>query len=375
MDLQKVRAEFPHTEDTIYMNHAALAPMSRPVVRAIKAYVEERHKSNIENFFDFQPVVNETLEFAGNMLSAPSSQIAFAPNTSYGLNMLALGLGWQQGDRIIVPGCEFPANVYPFMQLKSRGVQVDLVPHLEGVFSVEDVEALITPRTKLLSVSWVQFLSGYRIDLKELGALCKSRKILFCVDAIQGLGALEIDVEACQIDFLASGCHKWLMAMQGIGLVYAAQPLLEQLEPFAGWLHGPVDWERLIDYNLVFHNDARRFRLGTENAMGVAALNASLRMYLEAGPTACEVQILELVNALRQGLLNLGFEIYGQVDPGLGSGIVTVKHDRANELYDQLKERSIHLAVRNGMLRFAPTYYNTLEEVEQVLETLRALLS
>lgn len=374
MDLQQVRRAFPHTKELIYMNHAAVSPMSKPAMDAIHAFLQERHLTNIENYFDFLPVVDEARELAAKLLGTHHDQVAFVSNTSYGLNILAQGLTWNKGDRILIPGCEFPANVYPFMKLEEQGVKVDFITHKEGTFSLEDIEAAITPETRLLSISWVQFLSGFKADLKAIGDLCKSHDILFCVDAIQGLGALEIDVEACGIDFLASGGHKWLMAMQGIGLVYVAKPLLEQLSPFAGWLHGPIDWEHLIDYKLSFFDDARRFDLGTQNAVGIAALRAALSLYLEATPAWCEQQVLTNAGILRDGIKALGGTIYGDSPEHHHSGIVALKHKEANSLFESLKERRIHVAVRNGLLRIAPTYYNSAEEIDTVLDVLEKLL-
>lgn len=374
MNLTDIRSAFPHAENLVYMNHAAVAPLGRHVKNALAAFVEERHLTNIENFFDFQPTVEHTKALAASIMGTQASQIAYAPNTSYGLNYLVLGLDWQEGDRILVPACEFPANVFPFMHLQSKGVTVDFIPDKEGTFTLEDIERMIRPETRLLSISWVQFLSGFRADLESVGRLCRAHDLLFCVDAIQGLGALQIDVEACHIDFLASGCHKWVMATQGIGLVYVAQPLLDQLYPFAGWLHGPIDWDNLTEYRLTYHEDGRRFRLGTQNAMGIAALGAALGFYRQAGPAWCEARVLENASRLRTGLAALGFSVYGSVDPAHSSGIVTVRHPQAAVLFEAMKEARIHVAVRNGLLRFAPTFYNSEDEVAYVLDTCKKLL-
>lgn len=374
MKLEKVRAAYPHTKDLVYMNHAAVAPVGTHVKEAIDTFLAERHRTNIENFFDFQPKIEDTRGRIATMLGTEASQIAFAPNTSYGLNILALGLDWQPGDRILIPGCEFPANVFPFMFLERKGVHVDLIPDTEGTFTIEDIEQKIRPETRLLSISWVQFLSGFKVDLQEIGRLCKAHDILFCVDAIQAMGALEINVEACGIDFLASGCHKWMMATQGIGVVYAAQPLLDQLYPCAGWLHGPIDWEKLTEYNLAFHDDGRRFRLGTENAMGLAALGAALKFYQDAGPAWCEARVLSNARRLREGLDALGLRMYGSSDEKHASGIVAVAHPKADAFFEALRAEQIYIAVRNGLLRFAPTYYNSEDEVDRVLEVCKKLL-
>lgn len=366
-----IRQAFPHAEDMIYMNHAAVAPLSKPVKEAIEAYVGERHHTNIENYFDFQHIIDATLEQIGRLVGASSRNIAFVPNTSYGLNILAQGLDWQPGDRVVIPTCEFPANVYPFMNLSARGVAVDLVQDHEGVFTVEDIEKALTPRTRLVTISWVQFLSGFRADVEKISALCKARGILLCVDAIQGMGALKMDVEALGIDFLATGGHKWLMATQGIGFVYVAPALLDSLHPaMAGWLHGPIDWERLTDFELAFHEDARKFRLGTLNAIGIAALHASLALYFEAGADWCEARTLENAAFMKASLLRAGISCYGDIHSSNQSGIVTIRHQNADGLFAYLQNNKIYGAVRNGLLRFAPAFYNTRGEVETVVSAI-----
>lgn len=376
MTLAALRAHFPHTEHQTYLNHAAVSPMSRPVRDAIDAYVAERHGADpnapIENFDAFRPLMVETKERATGVLGTNPERIEFVPNTSTGLNVLARGLDWQEGNRIAVPDGTFPANVYPFLNLEEQGVEVDFVPTDEGVYTVDDVEQTLRPETRLLSVSWVHFLSGFRADLEALGALCKKHDVIFCVDAIQGLGALQIDVEAAGIDFLATGGHKWLMAAQGAGLLYCDETLQNRLRPPTGWLHGPVDWEHLDNYDLTFHDDARRFRTGTLNSVGIAALHAALGLYLDAGPAWCEERVLDLSTTLADELTARGFPRYGTDDPARVSGIATVTPDAPEALFDHLKEWGITGAVRNRKLRFAPTYYNDASDLDAVLDAIDA---
>ncbi|HMB92197.1 MAG TPA: aminotransferase class V-fold PLP-dependent enzyme [Rhodothermales bacterium] len=371
MTLDELRAHFPHIGQTIYLNHAATSPLSRPVMEAVEKYLKERHRTNIENYFDFAPVLAATRARIARLLGTEVARVEFMPNTSYGLNVLAMGLDWQAGDRVAVPGCEFPANVFPFLNLRQRGVETDFIPHHDGVITLDDIAATLQPTTRLLTVSWVQFLSGFRCDLEAIGHLCRERGVLFCVDAIQGLGALQLDVEACGIDFLACGGHKWLMATQGIGFLYLTEALQERITPMAGWLHGPVDWDNLNAYDLSFHPDATRFRLGTLNSVGIAALHAALGLYFEAGPAWCEAQVLARSRQVAEGLSDLGLKRYGSDDPTQASGIITVKHPNAEGVLAYLKERDITAAVRNQMLRFAPTYYNTPDEITQTLDVVR----
>lgn len=372
MRRSELRSNFPHTERTAYLNHAATGPLSRPVMQIVNQYLEQRHRTHIENYHDFQPVVDSARHRVAEMLGTQADRVEFAPNTSYALNVLAQGLDWQPGDRVAVPGCEFPANVYPFLNIRSRGVSVDFIPHDEGTISLESIERTLRPDTRVLTVSWVQFLSGFRLDLKAVGALCRDRNVIFCVDAIQGLGAMQLDVEACDVDFLACGGHKWIMSMQGIGFLYLTEKLQERISPMAGWLHGPVDWDNFFRYDLVFHPDASRFRLGTMNNAGIASLDAALELYQQAGPAWCEKQVLERTAQLSEGLRTLGLDRFGSGDPNHASGIVTLRHERAEALYRHLLENQIEGALRHNMLRLSPTYYNSAEEIERTLDVMES---
>lgn len=372
MDVASLREQFPHTAHQTYVNHAAVSPTSRPVKDAIDAYVAERHGAEpdapIANFESFQPLMVETKERAADVLGTTAARVEFVPNTSTGLNVLARGLDWEDGDRIALPDGAFPTNVYPFMNLEHEGVAVDFVPTEEGTYTVEDVEETLRPETRLLSVSWVHFLSGFRANLQALGELCDAHDVLFCVDAIQGLGALQVDVEAAGIDFLTAGGHKWLMAAQGIGLLYCDEALQDRLRPPTGWLHGPIDWDHLDQYELVFHDDARRFRTGTLNSVGVAALHAALGLYREAGPAWCEERIVDLSATLAAELADRGFPRYGTDDPRHASGIVTVAPGDPDGLFDHLAAHDITAAMRNQKVRFAPTYYNDESDLAAILE-------
>ncbi len=374
MNVDHLRRQFPHTQHQTYLNHAAVSPMSRPVQAAIDEYVTERHGADpgapIENFEAFMPVMAETKERAAQVLGTDAARVEFIPNTSTGLNVLARGLEWQPGDRIAIPDGSFPTNVYPFLNLEAEGVDVDFVPTDEGAYTLDDIERTLRPETRLLSVSWVHFLSGFRADLQAIGELCEANDVLFCVDAIQGLGALQLDVEAAGIDFLASGGHKWLMATQGIGLLYCTDALQDQLRPPTGWLHGPVDWEHLDQYELTFHDDARRFRTGTLNSIGVAALHAALGLYLEAGPAWCEERVVDLSSTLATELAERGFQRYGTDDPAHASGIVTAELDDPSALFEHLAAQNITAAVRNRKLRIAPTYYNDASDLQRVLDAI-----
>lgn len=374
MTIEAAREQFPYAEGDrrLYVNHAATAPVSRPVRQAMDVFLEDRAGRNINNYEAFRPVVDRTRERAARLLGCTPARVAFTANTSAALSILAEGLAWQEGDRLAVPACEFPANVYPFLNLKRRGVAVDFIPDDEGTFSVHDVARALRPETRLLTVSWVQFLSGFRADLAALGRLCEERDVIFCVDAIQGLGALEMDVEAWNIDFLACGGHKWLMGVQGTGLLYVSEALQERIRPPAGWAHGPVDWKNLSHYALRFHPEARRYETGTMNRLGLAGLGASLKLLLDVGPARVQQETLARSQGLAGRLDACGLERYGTSDPAHASGIVTVRHDRPEALCEHLAEAGIEAALRNRRVRFAPAFYHTPTDMERVVEAVVA---
>jgi selenocysteine lyase/cysteine desulfurase len=371
MSLSSVRSAFPHTAHQVYLNHAAVSPVGRPVRDALDGYLAERHGAApgapIANFSSFQPIMERAKRRAARLLGTAPARVEFVPNTSTALNLLARGLDWAAGDRIALPDGTFPTNVFPFRRLEADGVQVDFIPTEEGAYSLQAVADTLRPETRLLSVSWVHFLSGFRADLEALGALCAEEDVLFCVDAIQGLGALQIDVEAAGIDFLAAGGHKWLMATQGTGLLYCAEALQDRVRPPTGWLHGPVDWEHLDDYDLTYHDDARRFRTGTLNSMGIVALDAALGMHLDVGPAACEERVLSLASTLADELAERGYRRYGTPDPAHASGIVTIAPSAPEALFEHLQSQDVTGALRNRKVRFAPTYYNNESDLRRAL--------
>ncbi len=367
MTLDEIRRQFPHTAQTVYVNHAATGVFSTRVVEAIAAYAQARHGDDIECFASFQPVIERTLSRLAALLGTTPGRVAFAASTSDALGVLAEGFPWQEGDRVAVPGCEFPANVYPFLHLRDKGVEVDFIAHRDGVFTLDDVERALTPRTRLVSVSFVQFLSGYRVDVQALAERVHAHGALLCVDAIQGIGALELDVEKSGVDFLACGVQKWLMGPRGLAFFYLTEALQEVLRPRAGWLHGPVDWENFFDYHLAFHPDARRFDVATLNQIGIAALDAALGLYEEADPAACERRIFAHTAHLRDGLRALHLDLYGSADPAHTSGIVTFQHPDPDGLFDFLNGRGIQASVRNRLVRLSPSWYNTREEMDAVL--------
>lgn len=381
MKIEEVRKLFPHLKTgQIYFNHAAIGPWSSIVLNRIDEYASQRSGDTIENYKSFLSWSSSAKNKLGKLIGAPADRIAWVDNVANGISILAQGLDWKTGDRVIINDIEFPSNVYPFLNLKRDGVEIDVIPSRNGIVDYADIEMAITPNTRLVSISYVQFLSGYRADIIAIGELCKSRNIIFCVDAIQATGAVQIDVMKSQIDFLSGGTQKWLMSSQGLSYIYLTEDLQNRInQKNVGWASVENAWN-LLDYNLTLKETADRFQNGTVNALGVAIFDAVLNLFeefrienLSAGSMVdCELRIIANSNYFINKLLEIGIEPLLRSIPEKNlAGIVTFKHENAKQIFEQLEQRKIFCAVREGMIRFSPHFYNTMEEIDCVINALR----
>jgi selenocysteine lyase/cysteine desulfurase len=381
MRVEEVRAIFPHIKaGQIYFNHAAIGPLSGLVLNRINEYARQRSEEAIENFKFFLSWSSSAKNKLCKLIGASTDRIAWIDNVSNGLNILAQGLKWKQGDRIVINDIEFPSNVYPFLNLGEYGVEVDIIKSRNGIVDYEEIEKAITPRTRLVSISAVQFLSGYRADLYSIGELCKKNNIIFCVDAIQATGVVQIDVVKSKIDFLCGGTQKWLMAAEGLSYLYITEELQNRIiQKNVGWASVENAWN-LLQYNLTLKNSAERFQTGTLNALGVAMFDASLDIFDKfrfenfspGGILGCEARIKENTNYFISKLLEIGIDpLLKNVDEKNKAGIVTFKHEKAKEIFAFLESKKIYCAVREGMVRFSPHFYNTVEEIDRVIEELK----
>jgi selenocysteine lyase/cysteine desulfurase len=370
-----LRHHFAHLDAGIYLNHASISPLSRPVRVQLETYLDQRFITPIENYLPFLPILQATRERLATLLHTGPDRIAFCANTSAGLNLLATGLNWQPGDRIILNQLEFPANVYPFLNSQRLGVEIDWVQPRGHYLDLEDFAQLLSPRTRVVSISHVQFLTGQRINIPALAALCQAHGALLCVDGIQSLGATDLDVTQ-GVDFLACGSHKWMMGLEGMGFVYISEALQAQLTPaFAGWLSVTDDWN-MLDYQLCFKPDARRFETGTLNFPSIASLNASLEVFAEVGFPAISAHILNLSAQLIAGCQSLKLDVVTPLSASEHLGIITVRHPEAERIYQELLQKNIRASVReHEYLRFSPHLYNSSEEIAIALKTLQRLVT
>ncbi|MFA7419581.1 MAG: aminotransferase class V-fold PLP-dependent enzyme [Melioribacteraceae bacterium] len=376
MTIEQIRSLFPHLEtNQVYFNHAAIGPWCKPVLDRINEYAAQRSGGMVENFPFFLEKNASARAKLAKLLGAQTDRLAWVDNVSNGLNVLANGLEWKSGDRIILNDLEFPSNIYPFLNLERLGVEIDIVKSRNGIVDVEDIEKVITPRTKLVSISLVQFLSGYRADINAIGKMCKQREIIFCVDAIQAAGVVEIDVMKSNIDFLAGGTQKWLMSSQGLSYIYLTEELQSKIvQTNVGWTSVNDAWN-LLDYNLSLKSSAERFQNGTINVLGVCLFEAALNLFHDFGMENVEKNILENTEYFIDQLVEIGIDpILKNVDRKNRAGIVSFKHEKASELFEFLQSKRIYCAVREGMIRFSPHFYNTKDEIDLAVKELKGYL-
>jgi selenocysteine lyase/cysteine desulfurase len=373
MDVTSARALFPVMESYVYLNHSAIAPLCRPVQAAMQRIVQAQALGSVGRP-EWIATVAPLKEKVARLINATPEEIAIVRNTVEGLSTVSAGLGWREGDHVVTDDIEFPANIYPWLNLEQRyGVKTTLVPHRDGKVLADDLIAACDDRTRLITVSFVQFSNGYRADLDRLGELAERRGIRLCIDAIQGLGPLTLDVRRARIDFLACGGHKWLLGPIGAGFFYVRRERQAELWPAeTGHLGVFQNTEKYTEYNLAFRPTAEKFEGGVHNYLGVAGLDAALGMILEIGPEQVERAVLGLTDYLCAELERRGFRVLSHRAPAEKSGTVAFVSDRraSAELHARLTEAKVIVSLREGAIRVAPHFYNTTDDVDALLRAL-----
>ncbi len=310
-----------------------------------------------------QQVVDIRRACAG-IVNADQDEIAFVKSTSHGLSIVASGLDWKEGDNVIIFEKEFPSNLYPWINLKRKGVQVRVIPSREGRILFEDIESLIDARTRLFAVSSVQFSNGFKLDLQRAGELCESRGILFCVDAIQSLGIIPMDVKAFNIDFLSADAHKWLLGPEGIGIFYCRRGLAERIvPPLIGWkcVQNELDFAHP---DFCFKTNALKFEEGSMNLMGILGLGAAVELLFEVGIDRIQNRVLDLGDAIIRETEKRGLRLLTPRNRRDRGGNITVAGDfDPSIMRDSLREKGIMVNARGGGLRISPHFYNNEEEI------------
>ncbi|MGH9458674.1 MAG: aminotransferase class V-fold PLP-dependent enzyme [Thermoanaerobaculia bacterium] len=381
------REQFPITDHLVYFNHAAVGPLSQSAYAAIERHAREQRDVGALEWRDWFAEYADFRDETAALLGADASEISILKNTSEGISFVANGFRWAPGENVVTTDIEFPSNSVPWRRLAARGVECRILPTRDGAFTVDDVEKLVDTKTRLLAISSVYFHNGFRPDLDALGAFCEAKGILFCVDAIQGLGALATDVRRAKIHFLAADGHKWLLGPEGTAIFYAAADVRERLEVLeSGWMN--VDrGDAMIGCSDELLPDGRRFEAGSLNTSGVYGLRASIALLRHVGIPEVEREVLWVAGTLAAMLESLGFRI--ATPRPIASGIVAVdspppvdverlrrvtssseETDTLVLLHRWLEVCDVVCSVREGLLRFSPHFYNDEDDIERVKHVL-----
>jgi cysteine desulfurase/selenocysteine lyase len=379
LDVAALRAEeFPATVGFAYLDAASTGLLPERARRRLEEWgrLRQRPLPSKDTLFS---VFDEARTLAARLVNASPEQIALTTNTSYGLNVAARMLPLEPGDIVLLSDKEFPSNVRPWLRLEQEGIVVEIVPLTAQGWPDEDrlVARLADPRVKVLTVSLVQFANGYRVDLARLSAATRASGAYLVVDAIQALGQLPVDLAEVEVDILATGGQKWLIAPWGTGFLYVRRPLIERLvPPFAGWLafEGTDDFSRLTEYDPTWRHDARRYELITLPFQDFAAFNASVELLLELGPARIEAHLQALHEPLLELATRRGLPLASPRGQS-GSGILCLGVDAAGRrLHGALHVAHVHCSLREGALRFSPHVYNAIDDTARAAAALERAL-
>lgn len=372
MDWSTLRSHFPVTQRWAFFDHAAVAPLSQPARNAMRIWVDDLTDNGVVSDAKWQKRIAEVRRTAGTLINADPQDIAFVKNTSEGIGIIAEGIRWRAGDNVVTAQEEYPANLYPWMNLGERGVELRTVASRDGRLLIDDIRAAMDTRTRVLSLSFVEYASGFRNDLDTLGNLCRERGIWFFVDAIQGLGMLPLDVQKTPIDFLAADGHKWLLGPEGAGILYVRRDLVDQLHAV------DIGWNSVVqarDFNhieLRLKPNAGRWESGTLNVAGITGLGASMELLLQIGIANVAARVLELTDYLCQGAAARGIKVYSSRLDNEKSAIVSLIPDAdVRALVRYLRDNGIVVNQRAGRLRVSPHFYNTTDEIDRLFDIMR----
>jgi selenocysteine lyase/cysteine desulfurase len=365
---RQYRDDFPVTQNLIYLNHAAVSPLPRHTAVAMQAFAQDSLDFGSLHYDRWLDTYEALRVAAAQLLGANRNEIALMKNTSEGISAVVRGLDWRPGDRIVSFREEFPSNYYPWLRMESQRCYVEW---LSAHDPLEKIDHACTG-AKLLAISFVQYLSGFRVDLNAIGEICKRRNCFFFVDAIQGLGAFPLNVETAHIDALAADGHKWLLGPEGCAILYVRKSRQDSIFP------EEFGWTTVAGYNdyssrdMTLRQDAGRYECGTLNTIGCYGLRASLELLLEVGTHRTSVAVQELADRLARGATDRGYQLLSDRTPETGAGIVSIQKPGidSRKVVHELKQQGIIAAPRQGWVRLSPHFYISPEEIDRVIQAL-----
>lgn len=365
---REYRHQFPVTERFIYLNHAAVAPLSLPAADAMRNLTNDVLSNGSFHYSQWLDAYQGLRDSSARLIGADPSEIALVKNTSEGIATIALGIDWRSGDRIVGFKEEFPANSLPWIRLEAKGVRVEWLSVTDPLDRIDQA----CQGARLLAISFVNFLSGFRVDLSAIGEICRRRGCFFFVDAIQGMGAFPLDVEINQIDALAADGHKWMLGPEGCGILYVRRGRQQEIEPVEfGWTN-VAHFANYASRDMTLRPDAGRYECGTLNTVGCFGLGASIRLLLDVGIPKIAAHVQGLADRIAAGVERKGYKVLGQRTPETGAGIVAFRKPGADcrEVVSKLERAGIIAATRQGWVRMSPHFYISPEEIDRMLEEL-----
>lgn len=373
MDWSRLRTHFPVTARWAFFDHAGVCAPPDVCANALAEWAHDKSVNGATSYRPWADRVEEVRRRAGQLLNTDAYDVCFVGSTTHGIGIAAEGFPWKPGDNVVTAAEEYPSNLYPWMNLRDKGVEVRQVASRGNRLDVADFRNAMDARTRVLAVSSVEYASGFRNDLTALGELCRERGVFFFLDAIQSLGVFPLDVRQVPVDGLAADSHKWLLGPEGIGIAYIRREWADRLHATGvGWssVVNAGDFS-IIDFRL--KPDARRWEGGTVNAGAIAGMGESLKLLLDIGIENVRARVLELTNAVCDRARSAGCEVFSSRTPGEESGIVSLLTPGRDprELMKRCRAAGVAVNVRGGRLRVSPHFYNTVEEIDRLVDVLR----
>lgn len=370
----QIRSLFPATQKYTYLNSAAVSPIPTTAAEAVNFQLRDVSLHGSEHYLEWIATKNRSRGLVASMLGVRDEQIAFSRNTSDGFASIANGLPWRQGDNIVSFANEFPANFYPWRRIRDKhGVELRLCPERDGRIDLDELISLIDSNTKIVTISAVQFSSGYQADLERIGAAARGVDSLFVVDIIQTLGARGLDLPAMNVDAASGASHKWLCSPEGCGILYLSDRARERVEPtLTGWISVETPWD-FEDREQQWKPNALAWESGTGCSSLFYGLEQSLKLLTETGLTIIQAYLEELSDYLCESISDKNYEILSSRAPGEKSQIVCIKHRNGmhcSEIAEHLRKRDIIVSPRADRLRIAPHFYNNREDIDKLIDAL-----
>ncbi len=401
-DVVRWRCHFPITEECVYIDHAFVGPLSSDADSAVRWALDSHTRGASRTFQALIDECDGVRERFAAFIGATREEVAMVNTTSAAISLIANGLAWRPGDSVVIPEIEYLSNVYPWLNLEAEGVEVRKVAARDGRVLTGDLAGACDATTRILAISWVQFSNGYRADIEALGEFCRGRDILFVVDANHAVGVLTVDVGALPIDVLATQSFKWLCGSYNVGWLYVRRDRIEALRPSAVGPLSAKSAQSFLDHGFELWSDARRFETGVLNFPGIIGVGASLDLLSEVGIVNIESRVMSLMDYLAEGLQARGYRVVSaRQNPGERSSILVFRHPRPDDvllpesgrsdgeapihsrgldrqgtdpwhaaLLARLAAAGVVVSMREGAIRVSPHFYNTEQEIDQLLEAL-----